>query len=359
MSHRHFDSTENAELRAKIDETKLRLPLPQLLRRLGYDEKHIGKTALCPFHSDEHPSFSVFEGEDGWQHKCFVGCSSGDEIAFLEKALNVSRREAINRYLEMAGFPAQGPKSREYPELPNSLDSPKSLSLPESPCVSCVSVSPVSNGQGLDKELENGLKALATRNACTCAEHEAERKRFKLARDVRALEKTIGRELNPVEVRQACDEWERASVAFLDWGDDDHFASLLAELTKVRVPTGEGDTINKALENVSKLSDSDLPVIPGYADAPKSCRRLAALHREISHLCGGNTYFLSYRDAAKVCEGLSQQKAHTITGALVRLGVLKIVSKGKPGLNSRKAAEFRYLWPHESVAEDDDEGLII
>jgi hypothetical protein len=43
MSRRHFDSTENVELRAKIDEAKRRLPLPELMRRLGHDEKHIGK----------------------------------------------------------------------------------------------------------------------------------------------------------------------------------------------------------------------------------------------------------------------------------------------------------------------------
>jgi CHC2 zinc finger len=134
-AYRGVMSTENVELRAKIDEARRLLPMPSLLRRLGYDEKHIGKTALCPFHSDEHPSFSVFEGEAGWQHKCFVGCSSGDEIAFLAKHFRISRREAINRYLEMADFPAQCPKSREYPELPKSLASPKSLSLPESPCV--------------------------------------------------------------------------------------------------------------------------------------------------------------------------------------------------------------------------------
>jgi hypothetical protein len=47
MSRRHFDSTENVELRAKIDEAKRRLPLPELMRRLGHDEKYIGKTALC------------------------------------------------------------------------------------------------------------------------------------------------------------------------------------------------------------------------------------------------------------------------------------------------------------------------
>src|SRR4030095_5578768 len=143
MSRGHFDSTENAELRAKMDDAKRLLRIPSLMRRLGYDEKHIGKTALCPFHSDEHPSFSVFEGEAGWQHKCFVGCSSGDEIVFLEKALNVSRREAINRYLEMAGFPAQRPKSREYPmshkypNFPESPELPKSLASPKSLCLLC------------------------------------------------------------------------------------------------------------------------------------------------------------------------------------------------------------------------------
>jgi hypothetical protein len=67
-------------------------------------------------------------------------------------------------------------------------------------------------------------------------------------------------------------------------------------------------------------------------------------------------YFLSYRDAAKVCEGVSHQQAHTITGALVRLGVIKIVCNGKAGLNSGEAAEFRYLLPEsESAEEDDDE----
>jgi hypothetical protein len=122
------------------------------------------------------------------------------------------------------------------------------------------------------------------------------------------------------------------------------------------VPTGEGDTINKALENVSKLSDSDLPDIPGYADAPKPWRKLAALHREISRLCGSNIYFLSYRDAAKACKKLDHQSAHTITLALARVGVIEIVSKGKAGLKSRKAAEFRYLLAEpESAEEDDDE----
>jgi hypothetical protein len=317
--------------------------LPGLLKRLGYGEQ-AKKSARCIWHDDQHPSFSVFKGADGfWHYKCFVCDQRGrDEITFLVKHFGISRKEAIKRYLDEAGFPAsRPPKSREY------------LKFPESPCVS---VFPVSNGQCLGEELEKELKELATRNACTRTEDAAERKRFKLARDVSGVEKKIGRKLTMAELRQTCDEWERASVPFLGFGDDDHFAMFLAELTKVRVPTGEGDTINKALENVSKLPDSDLPDIPGYADAPKPLRKLAALHREISRLCGSNIYFLSYRDAAKACEELDHQSAHTITLAIARVGVIEIVSKGKADPKSRKAAEFRYLLPEpESAEEDDDE----
>src|SRR5262249_6778071 len=140
MSHRHFDSTENAELRAKIDEAKRRLPLPDLMSRLGLGE-HAKKSARCLWHDDQHPSFSVFKADDGfWQYKCFVCDSSGgDEIGFLVKHLGVSRREAINRYLEMAGFPAQRlSKSREYPKSPESLsvlvsECPESPECPVSP----------------------------------------------------------------------------------------------------------------------------------------------------------------------------------------------------------------------------------
>jgi hypothetical protein len=114
---------------------------------------------------------------------------------------------------------------------------------------------------------------------------------------------------------------------------------ILAELQKVRVPTGEG-TLTNALENVEKLSLAELPMMPGYPGAPENCRRIAALHRELSRLCGGGIYFLSYRDAAEVYDGLSHQEAHTLTFALARLGVITIESKGKAGLKGKEAAEF-------------------
>jgi hypothetical protein len=112
------------------------------------------------------------------------------------------------------------------------------------------------------------------------------------------------------------------------------------------------------LENIAKLSLDQLPIIPEKPNAPESWRRLAALHRELSRLCGTPTYFLAYRDAARVLDGLSHQEAHEITGALATLGVIEFVNNGKPGLNSSKAAEFQYLLPpNENGAEEDDGGL--
>jgi hypothetical protein len=56
-------------------------------------------------------------------------------------------------------------------------------------------------------------------------------------------------------------------------------------------------------------------------------------------------------------QGLSHQEAHKITFALARLGVIEVVRKGKAGLNSGKAAEFRYLLPQtENTAAQSENG---
>jgi hypothetical protein len=365
MSRRHFDSTENAELRAKIDEAKRRLPMPKLMRRMGFLEKHIGESAHCPFHDDTHKSFSVFHSKNGkgWQWKCHAGCGHGDEIAFLVKALNISRREAICRYLDMADFPAECSTSREYPEFPKSLGSRESLNIPESPEFP---VYPVSEGQtvavhGVVGKLHTELKAFAARNACT-GSTRPEKSSWQLARDLKAVAKRIGRKLSVAELMLTFYEWHRLSHAFLDPGKsrDHYWMEFLAQLQKVRIPTGEG-TILDALQHVSKLMEPELPVIPGYGNGSKS-RKIAALHRELSRRSTNKDkkYFLSYRDAARVCDGLSHQDAHTITLALASVGVIEIVSKGKSGLNSGEAAEFRYLLSQsENGAEDDDAGFEI
>jgi hypothetical protein len=337
MNARPFDSTESAELRAKIDKAKQLLPMPSLMRRLGYDEKHIGKTVLCPFHGDQYPSFSVFQKNGAWFYRCFVGCSSGDEITFLVKHFEVSRREAIKRYLDMAGFPsARPPKSHEYPK---SRGSHECLEYRKSPKYHECPVYPMSNGQGLEKD----LKELAASNACN-QRNTAKKGLWQLARDLRAVEKRIGRKLSNSELMLTFDEWHRLSQSFLDPKKtrDDYLAAFLAKPAKVRIPTGEGETNKKALEAVTKLPPSALPVIPGMPAAPETLRRVAALHRELSRRCANKTYFLSCRDTAKALRGLSHQTAYNINLALAQLGVIEIVRVGDAGPNG-KASRFQCL----------------
>jgi hypothetical protein len=123
------------------------------------------------------------------------------------------------------------------------------------------------------------------------------------------------------------------------------------------VPTGEGGTIKKALEQVSTLPVSELPIIPGMPDAPESWRRLGALHRELSRRSGSETYFVSCRDAAKASPGLSHQTAYNINLALTRLGVLKIVRIGDARPNG-KASKFSYILPQTKNGEAATDSMI-
>ena len=151
------------------------------------------------------------------------------------------------------------------------------------------------------------------------------------------------------------------TVVFDDPGKtrDDYFAEFIAGLRKVRVPTGEGDTLNKALQAVTKLSPSQLPVIPKMPNAPESWRRVAALHRELARKTRGNTYFLSCRDAAKASPGLSHQTACNINVILAQRGVIEIVRVGDARPNG-KASEFQYLLSQSANgAEENDEGIEI
>src|SRR4029434_8620279 len=117
-------------------------------------------------------------------------------------------------------------------------------------------------------------KASATRNACK--ERGSEKKLlWQLARDLKAIQKNARRKLTNREVMLMFGEWHRLSESFLDprMTRDDYLTAFLAKPAKVRIPTGEGDTINKALEAVSKRSVSELPIISEMPNAPERLRR--------------------------------------------------------------------------------------
>ena len=243
----------------------------------------------------------------------------------------------------------ESPEARVAPNTPGLPRTPKSPVGPESPGFL---VPPVSVGH----DDEKALKMLAGCNACK-AQNTARKRLWQLARDLSALEKKVKRELKIAEIIVAFGEWYQLSQPFLDPVKtyDIYLAQLFAALRKVRVPTGEGETIEKALKAVAKLSPSQLPVIPGYPNAPESWRRVAAVHRELSRSCRGNAYFLSCRHGAKAHSGLSYQAVSDINHTLERLGVISLVRVGDQRPNG-KASEFRYLLSQtENAAQQADE----
>ncbi len=95
--------------RSKIEAAKATLPLPDLLRRLGFHLPASGEGNMAsPFAADRRqktPSFSIFQRGDGWGwcDRSNGGEEKGDEITFLEKLESLSRADAIARYLALAG----------------------------------------------------------------------------------------------------------------------------------------------------------------------------------------------------------------------------------------------------------------
>ena len=95
-----------------IQEAKRKLPLPALMHRLGLGE-HAKKSAKCPFHDDQHNSFSIWCNDAGqWFWKCHAGCGEGDEITFLEFHDKIPRPDAIRRYLALAGIGFKPPQEK-------------------------------------------------------------------------------------------------------------------------------------------------------------------------------------------------------------------------------------------------------
>ena len=223
-------------------------------------------------------------------------------------------------------------KHQSFPP-PFSHVSPESHGFP---------VYPVSSSRELEKQLEK----LAVRNACT-ERDTARARRWQLARDLIAVEKKISGKLSPDELMRTFDKWYKASAPYLDpkKSRDNYLAAFLAELGKVRVPTGEGESLKKALKRVSALSIKGLPEISGMPEAHESWRRVVALHRELARGSANGIYFLSCRDAAKAHHCLKKDSAWNINHALAsRLGVIEFVRVGDVRLGG-KASEFRYILP--------------
>ena len=81
-----------------FEEVRERVDLRDVASWLGISRGH--DTALCPFHSDSHPSMKLYADH----FHCFVCGAHGDAVALTSKTLNVRPIEAVwqlNNYFQL------------------------------------------------------------------------------------------------------------------------------------------------------------------------------------------------------------------------------------------------------------------
>jgi hypothetical protein len=114
----------------KIEEARAKLPLPELMREMGYGE--FAKSSVrSPFRDEKSPSWGIYEKAARWKFLDHGTGEGGDEIDFIEQVENIDRKAAIERFLAMAGVERQ---EKKPPATKFSLNGSKAHSKPWSEC---------------------------------------------------------------------------------------------------------------------------------------------------------------------------------------------------------------------------------
>lgn len=92
-------------LKEKLQLAEQRLPLPELARLLGLEICQRPGTCRSPFREERKPSWAWWFGNDGrgrWMDH--ASGEAGDCASFVARALGLSNREGVLRYLELSGL---------------------------------------------------------------------------------------------------------------------------------------------------------------------------------------------------------------------------------------------------------------
>ena len=103
--------------------------LPDLVREDGVNLVKAGNEwkALCPFHKERSPSFTLFDSGDGWHFHCFGCGQDGDDVDWLVKIRKMETREALRLRNGDAGQPERR-RPGDQPSNPRSTSTTRSES---------------------------------------------------------------------------------------------------------------------------------------------------------------------------------------------------------------------------------------
>ena len=118
-----------------IDEVKARLDIVETISEYVPSLKKSGRSykALCPFHNERTPSFTVDPQRGSWH--CFGACSTGgDVIEFVRRIEGLEFREALQRCADRAGGELRPPTRRAQHHREVQALLPRANAPPATPC---------------------------------------------------------------------------------------------------------------------------------------------------------------------------------------------------------------------------------
>lgn len=98
------------------------------LKKVSETEWH----ALCPFHNEKSPSFTVFHKDDGWRFHCFGCAAGGDVFEWIMRRHSMSFPQALTQAANFAGLANADSAQRLYqPPQPKAAERQHGLIIPE------------------------------------------------------------------------------------------------------------------------------------------------------------------------------------------------------------------------------------
>jgi len=178
------------------------------------------------------------------------------------------------------------------------------------------------------EEVEDGCGGVCVEKYVLKRVGTSNKQLHELAREVRGVEKKLGKRFNATQYRLIFQKWKRLSKPFLRAGHD-YFVEFLAKLDCVLIPKGE--TLPAAFERAKRRQ----PPLKVSALRNKDVQLLASLCRELQVMMGDQPIMLHQASIAKLFGHSDHRNISNWIKALKTLGVLKVAKRWSLGKSQR------------------------